>query len=100
MADIKVSWLQLDTAAIYVRVSWLQLDTAATPVDVRVSWLQFDSAAPRGVGGGGRGKRRKEVLKDIKRLNELILKREAEAPIIVVQPYDETDDEEALMLLM
>ena len=45
MADIKVSWLQLDTAAIYVRVSWLQLDTAATPVDVRVSWLQFDSAA-------------------------------------------------------
>ena len=45
MADIKVSWLQLDTAAIDVKVSWLQLDTAATPVDVRVSWLQLDTAA-------------------------------------------------------
>ena len=47
MADIKVSWLQLDTAAIDVKVSWLQLDTAATPVDVRVSWLQLDTAAAR-----------------------------------------------------
>ena len=47
MADIKVSWLELDTAAIDVRVSWLELDTAATPVDVRVSWCQFDTAAAR-----------------------------------------------------
>ena len=46
MADIKVSWLQLDTSAtpVDVRVSWLQLDTAATPCDVRVSWLQLDTA--------------------------------------------------------
>ena len=60
-----------------------------------------DGAAARpsnGVGGGG--SQRKKVLKDIKRLNELILKREAEAPIIEVQPYDESDDEEALMMLM
>ena len=100
--DVRVSWIELDTAAtpVDVRVSWLQLDTAATPCDVRVSWLQFDSAASSGVGGGGRAKRKRDVLKDIKRLNELILRREAEAPIITLEPYDETDDEEALMLLM
>lgn len=51
-------------------------------------------------GGSGRAKRRRDVLKDIKRLNELIIRREAGAPIITIQPYDETDDEEALMLLL
>ena len=47
MADVKVSWLELDTAAtpVDVKVSWLELDTAATPVDVKVSWVAFDTAA-------------------------------------------------------
>jgi hypothetical protein len=47
VADIRVSWLQLDTAAapVDVRVSWLQLDTAAAAVDVRVSWLAFETDA-------------------------------------------------------
>ena len=27
-----------------VKVSWLELDTAATPVDVKVSWIAFDTA--------------------------------------------------------
>lgn len=52
-----------------------------------------------GYTAGGYGKQRKKVLKDIKRLNELILRREIDTPIITIQPYDETDDEEALMLL-
>ena len=30
--------------AVEVKVSWLQFDTAATSVDVKVSWLQFDTA--------------------------------------------------------
>lgn len=46
------------------------------------------------------GKQRKKVLKDIKRLNELILRRKIDTPIITIQPHDETDDEEALMLLL
>ena len=63
MSDVKVSWLELDTAAtpadarvtwiafdtaappVDVKVSWLELDTAATPVDVKVSWVAFDTAA-------------------------------------------------------
>lgn len=49
---------------------------------------------------GGYGKQRKKVLKDIKRLNELILRRKIDTPIITIQPHDETDDEEALMLLL
>ena len=32
-------------ASVDVRVSWLQFDTAAVPVDVRVSWLEFDTSA-------------------------------------------------------
>lgn len=45
--DVRVSWVQFDTAAsaVDVRVSWLQFDTAATPVDVRVSWIALDTAA-------------------------------------------------------
>ncbi len=47
MSDVKVSWLELDTAATPadVRVSWIAFDTAATPVDVKVSWVAFDTAA-------------------------------------------------------
>ena len=38
----------------------------------------FEFSGTTGVGGGGREKQRKKVLKDIKRLNELILKRDDE----------------------
>lgn len=58
------------------------------------------TVAQAAAGGSGRAKRRRDVLKDIKRLNELILRCEIDTPIITIQPYDETDDEEALMLLL
>ena len=46
-ADVRVSWVALDTAAAPcdVKVSWICHDTAATPVDVRVSWIALDTAA-------------------------------------------------------
>ena len=52
--DVKVSWLQFDTAAnpVDVKVSWLQFDTAANPVDVRVSWLAFNTAFQELVAAG------------------------------------------------
>jgi hypothetical protein len=47
MADLRISWLAVETAAepIDVKVSWLGFDTAAEPVDVRISWLAFDTDA-------------------------------------------------------
>lgn len=40
------NWLgALGYASVDVRVSWVQFDTAASPVDVRVSWLEFDTSA-------------------------------------------------------
>ena len=70
-------------------------DYALTGADATFAYSGAQSAA-----AGGYGKQRKKVLKDIKRLNELILRREIDTPIITIQPYDETDDEEALMLLL
>ena len=47
MADTKVSWIALDTAAapVDVKVAWVAFDTAAAPCDVKVSWVAFDTAA-------------------------------------------------------
>lgn len=44
----------------------------------------FEFSGTTGVGGGGREKQRKKVLKDIKRLNELILKRDGELDAEVI----------------
>lgn len=48
MADVKVSWLQLETAATPcdVKVSWICHDTDSTPCDVKVSWVCLDTSAP------------------------------------------------------
>ena len=59
-------------------------------------------------GVGGYQKQRKKVLKDIHRLNELIIAEKVELPKFdlaqishkaIAQIHDENDDEEALMLL-
>ena len=71
-------------------------DAGAYAISGADAELTFVGTPSSGVGGGD--KQRKKVLKYIKRLNELILRREA--PIITIQPHDETDDEEALMLLL
>ena len=67
------------------------------------TYVKYQLATEKMVEGGNMGSdtwQRKKVLKDIKRLNELILRREIDTLITTFQPHDETDDEEALMLLL
>ena len=52
--DVKVSWLELDTAAVDVAVSWVEFDTVASVADVKVSWLEFDTDAATEADIGGR----------------------------------------------
>lgn len=59
-----------------VKVSWLQLDTNATPCDVKVSWLQLDSNVPQlgfaSLGGAPERLKRKPIPEEADEITEAI----------------------------
>ena len=93
-----------DAALIRGRV--VTADAGAYSISGQDATLTY-SGATQAAGGSAREKQRRKVLKDIKRLNELVLmEEEPKFDVAMISPQakrqveDESDDEEALMLLL